>query len=131
MKNVLAHYLTILPTATFVAAISRTEASAANVVAVQEPLAVLKYLGKTNDVATIVKKNPDLIETIKNELVGAVNGEDELAKQDALNLLEAVAEAAVQIEAETPVKERKPRKKKDDVEADVADVADVADEADE
>ena len=117
MKNVLAHYLTILPTATFVAAISRTEASVGNVVAVQEPLAVLKYLGKTNDVATIVKKNPDLIETIKNELVGAVQGKDELAKQDAINLLEAIAEAAVQIEAETPAKERKPRKKKDDVEA--------------
>ena len=117
MKKVLAHYLTILLPATFVAALSRTEASAADLVAVQEPLAVLKYLGKTNDVATIVKKNPDLIETIKNELVGAVHGEDELAKQDAINLLEAVAEAAVQIEAETPVKERKPRKKKDDVEA--------------
>ena len=117
MKNVLAHYLAILSTATFVSALSRTEASVANVVAVQEPLAVLKYLGKTNDIATIVKKNPDLIETIKNELVGAVNGEDELAKQDAINLLEAVAEAAVQIEAETPAKERKPRKKKDDVEA--------------
>ena len=114
MKNVLAHYLSLLPLATFVAAISRTESSVANVVAVQEPLAVLKYLGKTNDVATIVKKNPDLIETIKNELVGAVHGEDELAKQDAINLLEAVAEVAVQIEAETPVKERKPRKKKDD-----------------
>ena len=117
MKNVLAHYLIILPTATFVAAISRTEASVANVVAVQEPLAVLKYLGKTNDVATIVKKNPDLIEVIKNELVGAVTGEDELAKQDALNLLEAIAEAAVQIEAETPAKERKPRKQKDTVAA--------------
>ena len=121
MKNVLTHYLAILSTATFVSALSRTEASVGNVVAVQEPLAVLKYLGKTNDVATIVKKNPDLIETIKNELVGAVNGEDELAKQDAINLLEAVAEAAVQIEAETPPKERKPRKKKDDVEADEAD----------
>ena len=117
MKKVLAHYLSLLPLATFVAAISRTEASVGNVVAVQEPLAVLKYLGKTNDVATIVKKNPDLLETIKNELVGAVNGEDELAKQDAINLLEAVAEAAVQIEAETPPKERKPRKKKDTVTA--------------
>ena len=51
-------------------------------------------------------------------MVGAVNGEDELAKQDAVNLLEAIAEAAVQIEAETPAKERKTRKKKDDVEAD-------------
>ena len=51
-------------------------------------------------------------------MVGAVNGEDELAKQDAINLLEAIAEAAVQIEAETPAKERKTRKKKDDVEAD-------------
>lgn len=117
MKNVLAHYLTILSTATFVAALSRTEASVTNFVAVQEPLAVLKYLGKTNDVATIVKKNPDLIETIKNELVGAVHGEDELAKQDAINLLEAIAEAAVQIEAETPAKERKPRKQKDTVDA--------------
>ena len=117
MKKVLAHYLSLLPLATFVAAISRTEASVGNVVAVQEPLAVLKYLGKTNDVATIVKKNPDLLETIKNELVGAVNGEDELAKQDAINLLEAVAEAAVQIEAETPPKERKPRKQKDTVTA--------------
>ena len=117
MKNVLAHYLAILSTATFVSALSRTEASVTNFVAVQEPLAVLKYLGKTNDVATIVKKNPDLIETIKNELVGAVNGEDELAKQDAINLLEAIAEAAVQIEAETPAKERKPRKQKDTVAA--------------
>ena len=51
-------------------------------------------------------------------MVGAVHGEDELAKQDAINLLEAIAEAAVQIEAETPAKERKTRKKKDDVEAD-------------
>ena len=114
MKKVLTHYLSLLSVATLVAAISRNETVATNAPAVQESLTVLKYLAKTSDAATIAKKNPDLIETIKTQLVATLEGEDVLAKQDATSIVEAIAEAAVQIEAETPPKERKPRKKKED-----------------
>lgn len=119
MKKIALAYLVTVPAAVIVESLKRSAVTASNTPALQEPLTVLSYLAKTADSSAIAKKNEELVNDLRTKLVDALDG-DELQKQDAINILETIADNAQAIAAEAPVVKRAGRKSKAEKEAEAA-----------